>query len=287
MKRLVASLATVLCALAFHSPPAAAQATPYVFKFERMGFRNTAASTVTRDPNWTKTFRENGVNTGFADSSVFRKGTATATSVDTSRAYIVSDFLPPPTYYSRGGAPGARAQATRGNTGPSTLGAGLLDSVVVDTTDVSPWLELIVRQDSVTTGPYVLGLPTTFDSIYVAAQFSYDGVIWNNVQGTPTRAFSAVLVTSNPVDGLQPPAVAATESSPGVDEVHLAFQYHPSLIQNGQAPIINRSLGMVPYYVRFLINVCEGQGQFAVELGSWRLAAAPSGSARGGASVVR
>lgn len=233
--------------------------------WDDMWLRNTSAATgsVVRQPNWAFGTSHGGTTVGFADSTVFRKGATTNALTDTSIAYKVDDFAFPPTLHTRGGQYGSRNAAHSLANG---VAGNAQDSVIVDTTDATPWLAIRVRQD---TTSYAFSGSTGLDSAGVAAQISYDGINWFSVSGSPTRAFVSVAITSGE-DGLQPPLMTATESSPGVDAVQFDLQCQPTVFNVGTAFILNRTLCMAGAYVRFLVSAMDGSGQWKVELGHWR-----------------
>lgn len=224
--------------------------------------RHTKAPTgsVVQENNWAKGGKGQ-TPIGFADSLVFRRGLP-ATRCDTTVAYRTTDFWLPPTH----AFPAASARrGSAGQTGVGGIAPGSTDSMVVDSIRSMPWLAIRVVQDTLS---YSYSSTTAFDSIYVAAQISYDGANWTSVSGTPTRAFSSVLITSGE-DGLQPPALAATENAPGTDAAQLAIQCIPEVYVVGNAFIINRTLCMAGAYVRFLIVPADGVGQFKPEIAYW------------------
>jgi hypothetical protein len=261
MKRNASLFAAIaLAVLAFYSPPASADHLTW----SRLVMRNTTAASAVVLPLWTSTLND----PGYADSTVFRRGATTRTLMDTTIAYHVDAWNLPPTFAYRGASYGARAAKFNG--GAVTAQFGQVDSVVVDTTDNTPWILVRVRQDSsyATGHPYAFTGTTAVDSILVAAQYSYDGINWLSVSGTPTRAFIATTVATAE-DGLQPPVLTALEVSPGADAAEVALQCQPELRVAGAALIINRTLCIAGAWVRFLIGVTDGSGQFCAELGEW------------------
>lgn len=235
-------LAALLLAVAFTPHPAAAQqalASPQSTSigWERLEFRNTSAASTARNPNWAAASA-----TGFADSTVFRRGATTRTLCDTTKAYRVERWALPPSLPYRTAA-------------------------AFDSLDTTPWLIINVRQDSSATSSPVFVGTTGFDSVFVAAEFSYDGVSWYSVSGSPTRAFLAVTITSGQ-DGLQPPAITVTEPSPGADFARVVLGCTPG-IDAGGAFILNKTLCTCNGWVRFLIGVLDGSGQFVAEVGTW------------------
>lgn len=205
------------------------------FLGRRLTMRNTSAASVARNPLWTA--REN--SSGFADSTVFRRGATTATAYDTTIGYDTSDFPLPP------------------HIGPASAAPG-------DTSGL--WLILRVSQDSVATGPYVFTGTSGLDSVRIAAEYSYDGTNWFSCSGTPTRRFDVVYMTSGQ-DGLQNVTLIGVENSPGEDAALVSLCAVPSLVSSNSFTI-NRTLAFAGTYVRFIIGE-DASGQFKVEALTW------------------
>lgn len=205
-----------------------------------------------------------GSSRDFADSVVFRKGVASRLVVDTTEAFAVSAFAFPPTFEERGGGYGSRAQALLGM---QNLPGGT-DSSIVDSTDATPWVIIRVRADSTS---YANTLPSTMDSIAVGAQISYDGgVTWFSVSGTPTRIYYANATGISGDDGIAIPMITTAEISLPQDAAAISLQCQPSIWAPNAAPILNRTLCVQQgALVRFIVSVLDGQGQFAVDLGTW------------------
>ena len=240
---------------------------------ERLQMRNTSGGgTVARDLNWAKGIPGSPGTLAFVDSMTFSHGSATGNGkiADTTAAYRIGDWMFPPTFPYRAAGQMSRAQKSFGNTQPTTAGAsGSVDSVVVDTTDATPWIIIRVRQDSLSYNtPSATQVACSIDSVGLAAEWSPNGVDWYAVSGTPTRAFSAVAVTSG-ADGTQPPLLQATEALNSLDAVVFPIQCQPN-VATGSSYIINRSLCACEGFVRFLVTISDdGYGQYEVELQHW------------------
>lgn len=205
--------------------------------WQRLDFRNTSAATTARVANWAAP--KNTI--GFADSNVYRKGTAGLTTYDTTMAYPVQSFAIPN---------GAFAQQV---TGADTL--------------IVPWLIIRMRQDTTSNVATLGAVPTALDSFRVGAQVSMDGVNWVNANGTPTRAFDSVYFTSSE-DGTQLVDLAAAEPVLGADFAQVTLGCTPSTVVAGGSPIINKTLCLCGMYVRFIFGN-DGVGQFAVDAGTF------------------
>lgn len=226
--------------------------------------RTTSAASVVQEFNWAKGEHGLGSTRGFADSIVIRKAAATETLVDTSAAYKIGDFFFPPTFAARSGS--AMARAAKFNGGAVTAQFGGVDSVIVDSTDSNPWIAFRVVQDTLSQD---FAATSGLDSILVGAQISYDGINWLAVNGTPTRAFLANATGISGTDGIAIPMITATEPSPGADVVELVVECQPAIHKVGNSFIINRTLCAAGAYVRFIIGLCDGSGQFKPEIGYW------------------
>ncbi len=209
------------------------------FDWQTLWMRNTSAASVAQQLNWTtKGSCTTCSPSGFADSSVFRRGATTATVYDTSRALRLLDIPWAPNF---------------GNVQQSAL------------TDSSslPWLFARVRQD---TTSYSFTGSSSLDSVRVAAEVSLDGITWFSCQGTNTQRFDTIYMTSGQ-DGLQSPTLIGVEASPGEDMAQFVFKCHPSTTVDN-ARITNRSLCMYNGYVRLIVGM-DASGQFAVDIGTW------------------
>ena len=217
------------------------------FSFAPLYMRNTSAASVAREVDWTKG-APGAPAPGFVDSVTFSVGAATATDRDTTVAISTASLPMPP---------------------HSTTTAGGTTSLI-DTTFASrmPWIAIRVRQD---TTRYSFSGTSTMDSFYVAAQVSYDGVTWLNVNGTPTVTFETTNGAAG-ADGTVPVLAGPYgEISAGADAATATFDCLTNLITrvSNSGWIINRSLCMANAMVRFLVNM-DGSGQYVVELGSWK-----------------
>jgi len=240
VKRALALLFAVALSLVPITAIAAEQPQQFPIDWETLVMRTTTAASATALRPWSAPQNVSG----YADSSVFRRGAATTAAgaiPETTMAYRINRWPMSPDFMYR----------------TMTVGVG-------DTVNTTPWLVLRVRQDSV--GVAFTGT-TGLDSAAVAAQYSIDGTNWFAVSGTPTRAFLAVTIASGQ-DGIQPPAVTLPERSPGLDEVHIPLRCFPGLSVDGDY-ILERSLCMCANYVRFLVLTLDGSGQFAFEVGHW------------------
>lgn len=241
----VATLATVI-ASAF-APLAGAQSTsgtPRIggFDWQTVYMRNTAAPTgvTARDPNWTTRGSCQGCSpTGFADSTVFRRGATTATVYDTSRAISFSTLPWAPNF-----------------------GNVAMNAAATDTTYM-PQFYLRVLQD---TTSLAFSGSSALDSVRVAVEVSYDGINWFSNQGTNTQRFDTVYMTSGQ-DGLQSPTLIGVEASAGEDMTQFVFKCHPQLTTDN-ARITNRSLCLYNGWARFVVGM-DASGQFKLELGTW------------------
>lgn len=237
-----AALLVLFAAAALAPHPASAQVLASQgnteLKWERLEFRNTSAASTAQNLNWAAASA-----TGFADSTVFRRGATTRTLCDTTKAYRVERWALPPSLPYRTAA-------------------------AFDSLDTTPWLVIRVRQDSSATSSPVFSGTTGIDSIFVAAEYSLDGVQWFAVSGSPTRAFLAVTIASGQ-DGTQPPAITTAEQSPGADNARVVLGCVPGLDAGG-AYILNKTLCTCGGWVRFLVGVLDGSGQFVAEAATWQ-----------------
>ena len=202
--------------------------------------RNTSAASVARDPNWTtKGSCQTCAPSGFADSSVYRRGATTRTLYDTTRAVRLPDVPWAPNF-----------------------GNVAMNAAATDTTYL-PSFYLRVKQD---TTSYSFSGTSGLDSVRVAAEVTYDGINWFSCQGTPTQRFDTVFMTSGQ-DGLQSPTIIGVEASPGEDMAQFVFKCHPSTCVDN-VRIVNRSLCLYNGWTRFIIGGAAS-GQFTVEMGTW------------------
>lgn len=214
------------------------------FVWKPLNMRNTSAASVAAQSNWA--YGTFGTVTAFADSNVFRVGAATATDRDTSMAYHTSSFLLPPHLETGGG-------------GGTTV---VTDSALAQR---QPWIALRVQQD---TTSFSFSGTSTMDSVFFAAQISYDGINWINVNGTPTVAFETTNGAAGE-DGTVPTLIGPySESNAGQDMATAFLDCVPSLRPINNGYIINRSICLANAYVRFLINM-DGRGQYAPMIGQW------------------
>ena len=208
------------------------------FVYGLAAMRNTSAASVAVETNWA----EGGAfqpATGFVDSSVFRRGGTSQTAYDTTAAYHISQFPFPPDVQYQGG--------------------------IGDTADVA-WLKIRVEQDTIS---YAFVGTSTMYSIKVGAEISSDGNNWIGVDGTNTRAFSAVYFTSGQ-DGTQAPALLAGEPNAAADAAEVLLFCVPGLeLVSSLTPILMRTLCQAgDVWVRFLIGM-DGSGQYRVKIGQW------------------
>jgi hypothetical protein len=268
-KRLASLCLTVaVLVTAFYSPPASAQqtASPSVkFVWDRIPMRTTVGASAFASIPWGTPQR---ATAGFyADSSVWRKAATTRTLVDTSAALDISDFALPPTFPSR--SSGYMARAMKFNGGAVTAQFGGVDSVVVDSLDHTAWVKVRIQQDSTA---FSFTGTSGGDSAFVGAQVSWDdGVNWETVSGTPTRAFIATPTGLSGEDGISVPSLAATETSPGLDRWEFDLECQPNLRQlSGTAFIINRTLCCATGgLIRFIFGLNDASGQFKADVGHW------------------
>ena len=235
MKRFV--LCAVLAALFVVS---AAQAAG--MKARALEMRTTVAAASVAMAPWTK-FRD----AAFTDSSVFRKGAATRTLFDTTQAIHTSELPWPPSFYAR-----------------------TAFAAVSDTATSEPWIILKVKPDSVS---YSFSGTSGLDSLIVAVEYSEDGVQWVGATGTPTRAFSAEAPIPIASDGITPvPLTKGEPTGAAGDAIWIALQCHPQVAEtvgNHAKVIVNRTLCVENTYIRFIIGVADGSGQFKAELLHW------------------
>lgn len=268
MKRFAVAFLTLFSFLAI---PVASFSAPHM-EWKAMRFRSTSAASVARQANWA--YGGGGFNQAFADSEVFRKG-ATGTSNnaahDTSLAYHITEFGLPPTLSNRSAAARSWLKAMKQTlAGP---GYAAVDSVFIspspDTLDAMPWLIVRVFQD---TTSYSFSGTTGIDSVVVGMQWSPDGVNWYAVGGTPTRGFHTTGLGGTGIvadDGIVTPVLCAAEAAAGQDVATVTLECQPAIYAGGNY-IVNRTACMVDGWVRFLVGVLDGSGQFAVKIATWK-----------------
>lgn len=211
------------------------------FTWKPLMMRNTSAASVAQQLNWAQ--GGGGAQSGFADSSVFRRGVS-ATGRDTSIAFSVKDLYFPP------------------HLGPNGSAVAVSDTVMH-----TPWVSIRVRQD---TTSYSWSGATAMDSIYVAAQWSPNGINWISVNGTPTRAFETTNGTADE-NGITPVLVGPFgEPAAGADVATVYLGCVPALAPVNSSYILNQTLCLCEGFVRFIF-VLDGTGQFAPEIGSWQV----------------
>lgn len=236
---LLAALFALTAALPVHAQRLSGSPRDAGMDWQTLYMRNTNAASAAQNLNWTvKGSCQACSPTGYADSTVWRRGATTATLYDTTRALRLQDYPWAPNY---GNVPMA----------------ALTDSSSL------PWLILRVHQDSLS---YSFTGSSSLDSVRVAAEVSLDGITWFSCQGTNTQRFDTVYMTSGQ-DGLQSPTLIGVEASPGEDMAQFVFKCHPSTTVDN-ARITNRSLCMYNGYVRFIIGM-DATGQFTVDMGTW------------------
>lgn len=214
---------------------------PMVFTVLKM--RNTAASTVARDPNWATVGQS---PTGFADSSVFRRA-GTRTSYDTSAAFFAQDYPLPPNLAS-------------------------LTTAFSDT--LLPWIMIRVEQDSVraSVDPLLFSGTTSLDSIRVAIEHSPDGGrTWFTCSGTPTYRFDTVFMTSGQ-DGTQSPTLIGVESIGPEDSATIPIQ---ALRPTTNAYIVNKNVPYIGEPLRIIVGAGAATGQLKLEIGHWQKTSDP------------
>lgn len=268
MKRFLSFLAV----LAFLVVPLSAHAqntTPKEWVWEGVTMRNTGPSGTVADPsNWIAAGGK--FYQAFLDSSVFRVGTWAASVADTTEAFDMKEFPFPPTYAMRTALDGANYLRIKKDADPSQHGPAGTDSLVTflpDTLDNTRWIAVRMKQD--TTSLSFSG-STSFDSVLVAAQWSEDGVSWQNVGGTPTRAFISASFAINPTDGGTPVGLTNVEQTPGADVAEVSMECQPTLYTDNVSLIINRTMCMARRFLRFIVSAPGGTGQFALEIGHWK-----------------
>lgn len=241
MKRFITCAALV--ALFVVPAVTAAQPGPLVMKAKRLEMRTTVAANTSALVPWTK-FRDSA----YLDSVVFRKGAATRTLFDTTQAVAVADLPWPPGHQNR------------------TMAA-------IDTLNSEPWIVIKVKPDSLFgafTGT------TGLDSLIVGIEYSENGVQWIGASGTPTRAFLAEAPIPVASDGITPvPLTKGEPTGAAGDAVWIALQCHPQIaeiVANHAKSIANRTLCLESGYIRFIIGVSDGSGQFVVDLMHWPVA---------------
>jgi len=269
MRRLKALLLS-LFTLAAVAVPAIAQIAPgqdpVKWRWEGANFRHSnAGSSVAAQANWAAPGGRWG--SAFLDSTVFRVGTWAATTWDTTVAYKITDYQFQPGVAWRQ----AQLRIARGSFETSVQQSiPYRDSIISatpDTTATARWVTLRVEQD--TTSNSFTG-STSWDSLLVAAQWSPDGINWNAVSGTPTRAFY-----SNPSgvaggDGLALPAIAEAEVNATTETAEVDLECHPLVYGGNATYILNRTLCIAGGFVRWIVGVPGGTGQFKMLVGSWQ-----------------
>lgn len=203
------------------------------WSWESAVLRSTSAASVAQQRFWAASRN----TAGFADSTVFRKASATITSrLDTTMAYSTSRFGLPP-----------------------SIGA-----FTTQTDSTQAWLVVRVRQD---TTSYAYASNSVMDSVHVSAEYSYNGINWFSCSGTPTYRFDVNFIASGE-DGLQNTSLIGVENSPGEDAAHVVYK-HVSALLGAQAFIVNKQLPFAGNYIRFIVGG-DTLGQFTVDLGFWK-----------------
>jgi len=234
--------AAVLSAVAFSFGTAIAQEWAsggghYSFQFSRVRMRNTSAAAVALNPSWAT----NASNSGYVDSTVFRRGGVTPTAYDTSTAFTAADYPIPP-------------------------GVGT-SSGTVDTSGV-PWIVVRVRQDTLAFGFTGVSGSAISDSIRVGIEYSADGILWFPAQGTPTYRFDTVYFTSSGSGGGQMVSLIGTEPAAGAEQWTVPLRCHPGVGPN-EPFNVGRSMCMCGEFMRIIISG-RITGQYALEVGSWK-----------------
>ena len=256
MNRFVRSILPALLALVILAPMAQAQQAvvgPSLgqtgWSFSPLWMRNTTAgaSTVAREANWARW--DGGVanqvsNSAFTDSLVYRHGALITT--DTTAALRLADLPFPPSALN------------------TPLGVAATDSVPY------PWLVVRVRADTANTVYSFSGRSASLDTIRVGAQYSFNGINWLSVTGTPTINFDAT-ATNTGEDGKTTSSGFALVPNTTVDGyAQVVLKCNPTQYNTSSSPILNKTLCMCgAQYIRFLVTH-DGTGQFVTELGSWR-----------------
>jgi hypothetical protein len=199
---------------------------------ERVMFRTTtiAAGVMATQP-WTAP----SGSPFFSDSGVFRKGTTAALTVDTTQAISTQRFK----------------WNDISLTGAVDTGSDTLDT---------PWIMLMAYPTNV--GPTFSGT-SALDSIYVSAQVSVDGSTWASAATAPTKQHFVANVSPTTIISL--PAIEGAAGAPVL--VNLECVGMNVLMTNGLR--IDNQLCNYPW-VRFIVSVGASQGQFAVDLVSYK-----------------
>ena len=255
MNKFARSILTALIALVSLAPMAYAQAISGTnlwqtgFEFRPVYMRNTtAASTVVRDADWTHFEAGSAANSlsngAFTDSLVYRHGATIQT--DTTVAISLATLAFPPTVMN------------------NPLGVAATDSVPM------PWIAVRVRADTANGSYAFTGRSASLDTVRVGAQYSFNGINWLSVTGTPTLNFDAT-ATNTGEDGKTTSSAIALVPNTTVDGyATVVLKCNPTQYNTSAAPIINKTLCMCgATYIRFLITH-DGTGQFVTELGAWR-----------------
>jgi hypothetical protein len=237
-RSLLAVLALLVCAVPVFAQHTSGTPRDAEMTWNTLFMRSTSAAAAAQQPWIVKGSCQSCSPSGYADSSVWRRGATTATVYDTTRALRLTEIPWAPNF---------------GNTAMNAL----TDSTYL------PWAYLRVRQD---TTSYSFAGTSGLDSVRVAAEVSLDGVQWFSCQGTNTQRFDVVYMTSGQ-DGLQSPTLIGVEASPGEDMAQFVLKCHPSTTVDN-VRITNRSLCLYNGYVRFIIGM-DASGQFAIDLGTW------------------
>jgi hypothetical protein len=275
MKRLLLALLMVPAILLATAGPTRAQVpNPPFFDYTKLYFRNTtAANGIARELNWGRYLPGQATILSFGaltDSLTFAHaaGGSALVKYDTTAAYNVTFFGLPPTFENR--AANAEHQKSF-----ATLNATAnIDSIgVPDTLDTTPWVVMRIRADT-TSNSWAGG--TVFDSLYIGAQYSLNGINWVSVGGTPTRKFvsgGTAATTGLSEDATAIPfLVAAKRGSNAASRfITIPLRCFPALANDTSTDwIIERTMCMCGGYVRFIVGISnDGAGQYTLEAGHW------------------
>lgn len=250
-RRIAVTLLTLLSLaipLAASAQQPATQGFGSQITFRPLWMRNTsAASNIARQANWAFGGETGQPTAGaFADSTVFRRGAGTRTAYDTTVAIARANIAFPPFF-----------------------GPGFSATARADT--LAPWFVLRIEQDTLSYSfSGTSGGNSTADSIRVAVEYSYDGISWFSMPGTPTYRFDTVFLTSGG-DGLQSPTIFGVEDVPGGDCVQIPFKCDMGVaaVWGGGNYIMNLTGCTAGTYMRFIFGSAT-IGQWKASIGTWQ-----------------
>lgn len=275
MKRFLLALLIAPAILFGAIAPARAQVpNPPFFDYTKLYFRNTnAGNNIARELNWARYLPGQGTILSYGallDSITFAHaaGGSALVKYDTTAAYPMTFFGLPPTWENRA----ANSEHQRSF---ATLNvASQIDSIgVPDTLDTTPWIIARLRADT-TSNNWAGG--TVFDSLYVGAQYSLNGINWVAVGGTPTRKFvsgGTAATTGLSEDATAIPFLVAAKrgGNAAARFISIPFRCFPALANDTSTDwILERTMCMCGGYVRFIVGISnDGAGQYTLEAGHW------------------